>query len=363
MNDTAPPALSLLKDLALACGPPGAEGEVRQIVHREIGSLGAVSHDALGSVIVEAEGTGPHVILDAHMDEVGFCVQSIDEEGRIYFVPLGGWWGHVLLAQRVDIMASSGKKIPGSIGCKPPHFLSSAEREKVLSIDKMYIDVAARNQEEVLSWGVKVGDPIAPRGSFEEMASPGRYCCKAFDDRVGVGVMIEAFRAAIGGDRKLACKPLAVAAVQEEVGCRGAITASDLSKPDLGIILEGTPADDLPGMPRRQAVLGQGPQIRYMDPTAISNRKLVRWTEEVADEEGIPIQMAVRRSGGTDASSTHLHGSGVPTIVIGVPARSIHTHSSIIDFDDYSHAIHLVIAMLQRLDTSSVESFTNFDQE
>ncbi|OUU20394.1 MAG: hypothetical protein CBC13_10745 [Planctomycetia bacterium TMED53] len=362
MNDSSQAALSLLKELALAFGPPGAEGEVRQVVHRELATLGKVQHDALGSVIVESEGDGPRVVLDAHMDEVGFCVQSIDEEGRIYFVPLGGWWGHVLLAQRVDILASSGQKIPGFIGCKPPHFLSPAERDKVLSLDQMYIDVGASDLQEVLSWGVKVGDPIAPQGNFEEMASSGRYCCKAFDDRVGVGVMIESYRAAVGGGDSLRCQPIAVAAVQEEVGCRGAKTASALSKPDLGIILEGTPADDLPGMPRRQSVLGKGPQIRFMDPTAISNRRLVRWTEAVAEEAGIPIQVAVRKSGGTDASTTHLHGSGVPTIVIGVPARSIHTHSSLIDFEDYQHAVQLVTAMLRKLDEATVASFKSYEE-
>ena len=131
----------------------------------------------------------------------------------------------------------------------------------------------------------------------------------------------------------------------------------------MGIILEGTPADDLPGMPRRQAVLGQGPQIRFMDPTAISNRRLVRWTESLAEKNGIPVQIAVRRSGGTDASSTHLHGQGVPTVVIGVPARSIHTHSSIIDFEDYLHAIELVKLMIQELDASTVEGFTSYDGE
>ena len=360
MSDSS---LSLLKNLALACGPPGAEGEVRQIVRQEIGGLGTISHDALGSVVTEGPGSGTRVVLDAHMDEVGFCVQSIDEEGRIWFVPLGGWWGHVLLAQRVDILASSGRKIPGSIGCKPPHFLTASERDKVLPLDQMYIDVAARDQAEVLSWGVKVGDAIAPRGHFEEMASPGRLCCKAFDDRVGVGVMIESFRSALAEKGSLPCQPIAVAAVQEEVGCRGAKTASHLSRPDLGIILEGTPADDLPGMPRRQAVLGHGPQIRFMDPTALSNRKLGRWTEALAEEKGIPVQIAVRRSGGTDASSTHLHGRGVPTIVIGVPARSIHTHSSIIDFEDYLHAIELVKSMLKELDSATVESFTCYDED
>ncbi|NCF56251.1 MAG: M20/M25/M40 family metallo-hydrolase [Planctomycetia bacterium] len=355
------PSMELLKELALASGPPGMEDEVRSIVHREIGQLGTMQHDGLGSVVIESPGTGPRVVLDAHMDEVGFCVQSVDAEGRIYFVPLGGWWGHVLLAQRVDILSSGGTKIPGTIGCKPPHFLSPGERDKVLSLDKMYIDVAARGVDEVESWGIRVGDPIVPRGHFEEMASAGRYCCKAFDDRVGVGVLIESFKALVDGDLDLSCQPVAVAAVQEEVGCRGAQTAGELSRPEVAIILEGTPADDLPGMSQRQAVLGGGPQIRFMDPTALSNRKLVRWTEDIAEQEGIPVQVAVRRSGGTDAKPTHLHGSGVPTVVIGVPARSIHTHSSIIDGEDYALAIRLVTAMVQELDEATVAGFVDYN--
>ncbi len=360
MSDTESEiSIDLLRELSLASGPPGAEDEVRTIIHRELGSLGTVQHDAHGSVIVEGTGQGPRVALDAHMDEVGFAVQSIDDEGRIHFVPLGGWWGHVLLAQRVDILASGGRKIPGSIGCKPPHFLKKSERDKVLSIDDMHIDVGARSRSDLEEWGVLVGDPICPRGQFESLAADGRYCCKAFDDRVGVGVLIESFQI-LNSTTDLDCQPIAVAAVQEEVGCRGARTASAISQPDVGIILEGTPADDLPGMKSRQSVLGSGPQIRFLDPTALSNRRLVRLCEQVAAKEGIQVQMAVRRSGGTDASTTHLHGSGVPTIVIGVPARSIHSHSSVIDFDDYLQAIKLVVALTRQLDAESVRSLTDY---
>jgi len=352
-------SIELLRELSLASAPPGAEDEVRAIVHRELGSLASIQHDAHGSVIVEGSGQGPRVALDAHMDEVGFAVQSIDDEGRIHFVPLGGWWGHVLLAQRVDILASGGRKIPGSIGCKPPHFLKKSEREKVLSIEDMHIDVGAGNRSDLEQWGVRVGDPICPRGQFEALAAAGRYCCKAFDDRVGVGVLIESFRI-LNADTDLSCQPIAVAAVQEEVGCRGARTASAISQPDVAIILEGTPADDLPGMTSRQSVLGGGPQIRFLDPTALSNRRLVRLCEQVAEEEKIQVQLAVRRSGGTDASTTHLHGSGVPTIVVGVPARSIHSHSSVIDIDDYQKAIKLVVALVRQLDTDTVGSLTDY---
>ncbi len=352
-------SVDLLRELTLAFGPPGAEDEVRSIVHRHLADCGQLEHDALGSVIVSSASSGPRVILDAHMDEVGFSVQSIDDEGRINFVPLGGWWGHVLLAQRVEILSSSGNKISGSIGSKPPHFLKKGERDKVLSLDMMHIDVGARSRDEVEQWGVMVGDPICPTGHFEELSSPGRYCCKAFDDRVGVAILLESFRR-LNAASDVPCQPVAVAAVQEEVGCRGARTASAISRPDVAIILEGTPADDLPGMTSRQAVLGEGPQIRFLDPTALSNRRLVRLCQQVAQSQQIPVQVAVRRSGGTDASTTHLHGSGVPTIVIGVPARAIHTHSSIIDIEDYQKAVDLVVALVSALDAKSVATLTDY---
>ena len=353
-----PVSKDLLRRLTLAPGAPGAEGAVRDIVRETLDQVSSISYDRLGSILCERAGKveNPRVVLDAHLDEVGFMVQSISSEGRVSIVPLGGWWGHVLLGQRVDIILDDAI-VPGVIGCKPPHFLTASERDKVLQIDKMYVDVGASSRDEVVELGVRVGDPIVPHTEFIEMAVDGVLSSKAFDNRCGVGLLCETLLA-LGDDHPNTV--IGVGAVQEEVGCRGAETASALSNPDVAIVLEGTPADDLPGVHQRQGALGLGPQIRFFDPTAISNRRLVQLVESVAIEKEIPVQLAVRRSGGTDARSIHRYGRGVPTVVIGVPARYIHTHASIIQWQDYVLARDLLVEVVKRLDAPTVEGLTHF---
>jgi endoglucanase len=349
----------LLRRLTLAAGAPGAEDEVRSIVRESIGSAGEISHDRLGSILCEKPGSAesPRISLDGHLDEVGFMIQSISKEGRLNFLALGGWWAHVLLGQRVDIVTDEGK-IPGVIGCKPPHFLSKAERNRVLELENMYIDVGATSREEVAELGVRLGDTVVPHTTFVELAAKDILSSKAFDNRAGIGLMCEAMLDL--GATEHPNTVIGIGAVQEEVGCRGAGTASELARPDVGIILEGTPADDIPGVREKQAILGKGPQIRLYDPTAISNRRLVRFIESVAKDSDIDIQLAVRRSGGTDAKSIHLHGSGVPTVVIGVPARYIHSHVSLIHWRDYLATREHLREVLKRLDADTVNSFTDF---
>lgn len=353
--------VDLLRRLTLAHGAPGAEDSVREIVRESLAGMSglAFSHDRLGSILAEKRGesAGPRVMIDAHLDEVAFLVQSIGEEGALSFVPLGGWWGHVLLAQRVEVVTSRGA-VPGIIGSKPPHFLSPEERKAVMSIDDMFIDVGARSAEEARDFGVQVGDPVVPRGDFLALANPRLLSSKAFDNRVGVALLVEAL---LGLEhRSHPNTVIGVGAVQEEVGCRGAGTAVHLARPDVGLILEGTPADDTPGFPpsTRQARLGGGPQIRFFDPTAMANRSLVKLVIELAGRQDIPVQLAVRRSGGTDAKSVHLHREGVPTVVIGVPARYIHTHASVIHLDDLLTARRLVVELVEALDAAAVRSLT-----
>jgi endoglucanase len=358
----AKPSRELLRRLTLAPGPSGAEGAVRDIVRESLEGAGEISHDRLGSILCEVAGKSPapRVVLDAHLDEVGFLVQSISEEGKLGLVPLGSWWGHVLLGQRVDIVLD-GRVVPGVIGSKPPHFLQPAEREKVLGIEAMYVDVGDSTRGQVESLGIRVGDPVAPHAEFIELGVPDLLSSKAFDDRAGVGVLCEVLRALAGTAHPNTV--IGVGAVQEEVGCRGAETASELARPDVAIVLEGTPADDIPGMlgsSERQAVLGKGPQVRFYDPTAISNRRLVRLVEETGKAMGLPLQFAVRRSGGTDAATIHRHRRGVPTVVIGVPARYIHTHVTLIHFRDYVQAIDLVLELVQRLDAETVAGLADF---
>ncbi len=354
-------ALRLLAKLSEAHGAAGNEDSVRGIFQEELGDR--VYSDRTGNVFCRQAGSadGPCVMLTAHMDEVGFVVQSVAKSGLIKFMPVGGWWSHTLLAQRVRIRTRKGDEIIGVIGAKPPHLLEKNERERLVNIEDMFIDVGAANKEEVLQrFQISLGDPIVPYSPFARMFDPDYLLCKGFDDRVGMALVIQAVH--MLGSCRHAGTVCAVGTVQEEVGVRGAQTAVFGVNPDLALVLEGTPADDLPAVSEdeRQASLGRGVQIRLMDPSAIMNRKLTQSLIDLAERLQIPYQVAVRRSGGTDARAIHLHGAGVPTAVLGVPARYIHTHNSIIHLKDYLSTLQLVVEFLKHLDRKRVNDFTGF---
>jgi len=351
--------VGLLRELTLVPGPPGFEAGVRRVVLEALGEVAGLtaSRDGLGSLIVEKTGGArkPRVVLDAHLDEVGFMVETIRSDGMLSFVPLGGWWAHVLLAQRVEVMTGEGT-VPGVFGATPPHFLSGEAGNQVMKHEQIFIDVGAAGREEAEGFGNRVGELGVPRSDFMPLANPRALRSKAFDDRAGVGIMVEALLALRDVDHPNTV--IGVGAVQEEVGIRGAATAAAASKPDVGIVLEGPPADDTPGVPNspRQGVMGKGPQVRLYDPTAISNRALVKLVERIAEENQIPIQLAVRRSGGTDARAIHMHEEGVPTVVIGVPTRYAHTHVSLIHLDDYLASLRLVVELVKVLDDETLRS-------
>lgn len=354
-------ALALLRELSEAAGPSGFETAVRAIVRRELATN--LSCCRSGSIICEESSPlpGPRVMIGAHLDEVGFVVQNITAEGFLKFMPLGSWWGHTLLAQRVRVLTREGAAVLGVISSKPPHFLEEAERKVVLSPERMFIDVGGGSRAEVEQlFGIRVGDPIVPVATFAPLHNPDLFLGKAFDNRLGTAIMIQALLA-------LRQKPhpntiLGVGTVQEEVGTRGAQTACELARPEVALILEGAPADDSPGFPRQEAQgrVGGGVQIRMLDPTAIMNRKLVEFAINCAEREGIKYQLAVRTSGGTDAKVVHLARTGVPTVVLGVPTRYIHTHNSITDINDYLETLRLVVAMAGQLDAATVADFTAF---
>jgi endoglucanase len=294
------------------------------------------------------------------MDEVGFMVQSVTPEGFLRFTALGGWWGHTLLSQRVHIMTTAGDQILGVICSTPVHFLAEAERKNVLTVDKMYIDVGAKSAEDVEKrFGIRLGDPIVPATEFTHMHASECVLAKGFDDRAGLAAMVMATL-----ELRKAKHPntlLTTGTVQEEVGTRGAETASELAKPDVAVIIEGTPADDTPGSQgAKQGKLGCGVQIRILDPSCIMNRKLVDFAAATAKAAGVKHQLAVRTSGGTDAKKIHLAGQGIPTVVLGVPARYIHSHNSMLNIDDYLAAIQLIVAMVKKLDAKTVASFTDY---
>ena len=353
----------LLESLCLAPGPPGDESAVRQVVRDALDGVGVLSYDRLGSLVCEVSGAddGLRVVLDSHLDEVAFMVQSISTDGRVAFVPLGGWWGHVLLGQRVDVLGADGI-VHGVIGCKPPHFLSPDERKRVLEIDAMYVDVGVSSRDDVEALGVRIGDMVVPHSPFREMTAKGVVSAKALDNRIGVAVMIESLKSA-AQDPSHPNTLIGVAAAQEEIGMRGAQTSSTLTDPDVALVLECTPADDLPRVGEPQGRMGGGPQLRFFDPTAVANRRLARWIADLAVSTGVPLQHAVRRGGGTNAGTIQRHGYGVPTAVIGVPARYIHSHVSLMQWSDYDAAVALIGHAVRGLDAATVAGFTSFSSD
>jgi endoglucanase len=349
----------LLKELTEAYGVPGYEAPVRAVVRKYLEPLGALSQDKIGSVICKKAGSSssPRVMLVGHMDEIGFMVKHVTKEGFIRFLPLGGWFDQVLLGQRVVIQTQKGEVV-GVIGAKPPHLLPSEERSKVVLKKDMYIDIGATSLEEVEAAGVRPGDPIVPRADFVQLATQKTYLSKAFDDRVGVAMLISTLQAF--QDRPHSNTIFGVASVQEEVGLRGATTSVWAVDPDVAIVLESDIAGDVPGIkPEESNVkLGAGPSILIYDTRMIPNLKLRNLASQVAETENIPLQISYVEGGSTDGGAIHLHGTGVPTIVLGVPARHIHSHSSIIHRDDYDNAIKLLTALVSRLDAETVASLT-----
>ncbi len=365
-GDTRSEALSLLRQFTEAPGPPGHEDSVRSLFHHLL--AGRQDHrfecDRLGSMVCRRSGdpeNGPNVLVTAHLDEVGFLVQSVAASGLLPFVPLGGWWPHTLLSQRVAVLTRSGNRVLGVIGSTPPHFLPEDARPRLLPIDAMFIDVGARDAAQATGeFGIRPGDPVVPVASFEQLQDPDLLLAKAFDNRSGIALLTQCLlrRSA----KALPYQLLGAATVQEEIGLRGARTAARLVQPDLALVLEGPPADDTVGLSpsQVQGALGMGVQIRVSDPSALMNRRLVDFCIETAQETGVPHQIAVRRSGGTDAGAFHIHDAGVPCVVLGVPARYIHSHNSIIHLADYLAALQLLEAILDRLTPDRIASFTRF---
>jgi endoglucanase len=355
---------TLLKELAEANGIAGHETEVRHLIQRHFKSLGEVSHDRLGSVICTKQGDAPDpkIMVAAHMDEIGFIVSHITKDGFIKFSALGGWWDHVLLAQRVVINTAKGELV-GTIGAKPPHLLSDEERSKLVEKKDMYIDIGATSRQEVEKAGVCLADPILPVSPFAVLATGKAYLCKAFDDRAGCALLITAMQRMlnIGHPNTI----FAVATVQEEIGMRGATTSVRAVNPDAAIVLEATGINDMPGTSNdTQQILrlGGGPVVTFYRQDMIPNHALRSLLVDTAKRYAIPVQIRADGGvrGGTDGAAIHLHGSGVPTVVLSLPVRYIHSHGGILHRDDFDAAVELLTRVISELDEKTVTNLTTW---
>lgn len=349
----------LLKELTEAYGVPGYEAPIRAVVRKHLEPLGELSQDKIGSLICRKAGAAeaPRVMIAGHMDEIGFMVKHITKEGFLRFLPLGGWFDQVMLGQRVVIQTRRGEVV-GVIGAKPPHMLSADDRKKVVEKKDMYIDIGATSLGEAEAAGVRLGDPVIPRADFVPLANGKTYLSKAFDDRVGVALVISALQALQGKAHPNTV--YGVSTVMEEVGVRGATTSVRLVNPDVAIVLESDIAGDVPGIKDEESSirLGQGPSMLIYDARMIPNLLLRDLVRDTAAEIGVPLQLSYVEAGATDGAAIHLHDTGVPTVVIGVAARHIHSHSAIMHRDDYDGAVRLLQALLMRLDASTVAGLT-----
>lgn len=351
----------LLQSLADAAGPSGYEEPVRAIMVRELKPLaGHVSYDGLGSVIAQHGSTGPRIMLDAHMDELGGMVRRVTPTGFLSMQMLGGWLDQALPDQRWLILSSKGP-VRAVTGIRDIHLVPREERDKPIGRDQIFLDVGAANASEVEALGIEPGDPIVPDAPFAVLNGTKRYLGKAWDDRAGCAVVIEVLRRLVAGGGHP--NQLFVAATtQEEVGVRGATTAANSIRPDIGIAIEGGVTSDTPGSrpEESQVRLGAGPGIFLYDFNAQPNRRLIALIKETARSAGIPLQFDLVQGYGDDSGEIQKSGVGAPTVNIVVPVRYTHAHNGVMDRSDFDRTVDLVVALIKRLDGPTVEHVRNF---
>lgn len=319
-----------------------------------------IIQDRLGStfgVKYSKDPDAPKVMIAGHMDEIGFMVYQIEEDGLLLFQPLGGWWSQTLLSQRV-IIHGDDEDFIGVITTRAiRQNLSAEQKVKALDTTDMVIDCGASSREDALGFGIRPGTYVTPKASFEEMKGGNRLLGKAFDDRYGCATVIEVMRELNGVD--LRCHLYAGGTVQEEGGLRGATPAANLIKPDLFLALDSSAARDVTGKKSELARLGDGFMLRVFDKRMRPSKALRDFVRQVADEAGIPYQWFFSY-GSTDAAMVQVTGIGVPSLVIGIPSRYNHSHSVIIDKRDYEASREIMVEVIQRINRRKFEELIAF---
>ncbi len=339
------------------CDAPGIssfEQEIGGILEEEYGSLGLpCKKDGLGSVIAVKceEQSGPKMMIAAHMDEVGFLVEAIDERGFLKVRPVGSWWSHLVLGQWYTVVTRDNRRYPALMGSMGTHGLPAEIRNKTVSMEDVYLDLGVESQGEAFSLGIAVGDMAAPWTHFEVMQNPKYVSCKAFDDRIGNYIMLEAAKR-LAGRRHT---PLYLAnTVQEEPGLRGARTAVERVHPDIAFAIDTTLAGDTPAN-HNICALGKGVVLSMIDSNSIAPRKLVRYVEGICQRHHIDHQYAVFNKGGTDSGNIHKAFDGVLNMTLSIPIRYMHTNHSMIHTEDVESCIRLVCELVKDMSAEVFE--------
>jgi endoglucanase len=318
-----------------------------------------ITYDGMGSVIAQQGDKGPRIMIDAHMDELGGMVRRITPGGFLTMQMLGGWLDQALVDQRWIIIGSKGP-IHAVTGIRDIHVVPADERTHVFSRDQLYLDIGAKNPAEAAAMGIEPGDPVVPDSPFLVLNGSDNYLGKAWDDRIGCAVLLEAMR-------RTASMPhpntlVYVATTQEEIGLRGARTASQAVKPAIGIAIEGGITGDTAGArpEETQARLGGGPGLFLYDSSTIPNRKFVALVKHTASTNNIPLQLDLVQGYGDDSAEMQTSNGGTPTVNLVVPVRYTHAHNGVVNRHDFDQMVDLVVDLLTHMDQTQVSDLRDF---
>jgi endoglucanase len=335
----------LLEKLLRTGAPSGYEAPVAEI-WRDAASFATLSTDGLGSSVARVGEEGPLLAVVGHIDEIGLVVTHIDEKGFLYFAPIGGWDPQILVGQRVEVRGKNGL-VPGAVGRKPIHLLEPDQRKKVVELKGLHIDIGAADRDEA-SGLVRVGDPVVIAAEPVRLAGD-RLVSRSMDNRLGAYVALESLRRCHERD-SLGASFAAVAAVQEEIGLFGARTAAFEVRPDLAIAVDVTHATDAPGVDEKEVgthPLGSGPVIGR---GSTLSPKMFELLVETAEEAGIEYSVgASGRGTSTDADAIQISRSGIPTGLVSIPLRYMHSPVELVDLGDLEATVELIAAFAARV--------------
>lgn len=334
---------TLLEEFSNTCGISGFERNVRELLHKKIRPyVDEIRTDNMGNLIATKKGNGPKVMIAAHMDEIGFMVKYIDDQGYIYFSRSGGWFDQTLLNQRV-VVHTAKKDYFGVIGSKAPHVMKPEERLRVVPIAEMYVDIGAIDRKDVEKAGVEVGNTITIDRKYQRLMND-LGSGKALDNRAGIVAMLETAR--ILAKEKVKAEIYYVGTVQEEIGLKGARTAAHSVNPDVALAVDTTVPGDHPGIEKRSSILelGKGPVITVSDAEGagiVVDERTLTWLRTTAKESKVSYQLSVGEGGMTDAAIINLTRDGIPSGGVSIATRYLHSPVEVAHLGDIEDCARL----------------------
>lgn len=343
------------KDLVSLPGVSSHEKYVRRYMRKHLEELtDEILEDNLGSIFggINLKSEGPTVMMAGHMDEIGAMVTGINSNGTLKMLAIGGISPQVVVSQHMNVVLDEGNFVPGVVGAKPPHLLRDNTSKQVSSFDDFHLDIGADNREHAIEMGIKIGQQIVFQNDYKESYDGKKIFSKAWDNRFGSAMSLDLLEDV---DReKLKCKFYAGANVQEEVGLRGAIASTYMVNPDLFIAVDCSPCSDTFNQTEVGGTLGEGFLVRFYDPRALMHQGLKKFITELAEANGIKFQY-YSSLGGTDAAAAQLSRGGTLACTIGMPARYIHSTTSMIHKDDYKAVKAIILKMLETIDWDTIK--------